>query len=256
MRHGTALPCAGGLAALAGAVLFAGWTWMAGQDASWDLQNYHDYAAYALLHWRYPLDVGMGGFQGYFNPLPYLVPYGPRHTLPPLAAGLLIAVLQSGAVAVAWMLSVALLPPGLMRPLTLCGLATALGATGATVLSEAGTSFADLQLSALVLGGLLLALVAVTLAVVVSSRRAKTPPVRSDRHMARAGAFLAASTTAWLGLFAIQRYAVALEVLSGVVLVMVVPRLVPGRPHFLKRRISIQSPPQWASQRAGCCWTG
>lgn len=93
MRCVTALPYAG-VAALAGAVLFAGWTWMAGQDASWDLQNYHDYAAYALLHWRYPLDVGMGGFQGYFNPLPYLVPYGLRHSLPPLAAGLLIADLQ------------------------------------------------------------------------------------------------------------------------------------------------------------------
>lgn len=161
MRRRAALPQAG-LAALAGAVLYGGWTWLRGQDASWDLQNYHDYAAFALLHWRYPLDVGMGGFQGYFNPLPYLIPYGLRHALPPLAAGLTIAVLQSSAAAMAWMLSAALLPPGQPRPLTLCALATALGATGATVLSEAGTSFADLQLSALVLGGILLLLQADT----------------------------------------------------------------------------------------------
>lgn len=52
---------------------------------------------------------------------------------------------------------------------------------------------------------LLLALVAAALAVLVKLRRAKTPPVRSDRRMARAGAFLAASMTAWLGMFAIQR---------------------------------------------------
>ena len=379
-----------GLAALAGALLYAGWTWRAGQDASWDLQNYHDYAAYALLHWRYPLDVGMGGFQGYLNPLPYLVPYGLRHALPPLAAGLALAVLQSGAVAMAWMLSGALLPPGSSRPLVLRGLATAVGATGATALSEAGTSFADLQLAALVLGGavlllradgpgpddarraarrlalagvlvgaatglkltnavfavglmagaavpwqrppgavraagligaglaagflmtggawaaymwaslgnplfpamnwvfqspsaalsnyadlrflpgsvlgglaypaqiafglhptaevpfaeprLLLALLA-TLALafgavvsgapmsgaVVKAWRAGTVPVQGDRRMVRAAAFLAASMAAWIGAFAIQRYAVALEMLSGVVLVMAAPRLFPGR---------------------------
>ena len=41
-----------------------------GQDANWDLQNYHDHVAYALLHRRYGLDVGAAGLQGYLNPLP------------------------------------------------------------------------------------------------------------------------------------------------------------------------------------------
>ena len=45
-----------------------------GQDANWDLKNYHLYNAYELLHGRLRLDLNAGGFQSLFNPLPDL-PY-------------------------------------------------------------------------------------------------------------------------------------------------------------------------------------
>ena len=191
---------------------------MAGQDASWDLQNYHGYTAYALPHWRYPLDVGTGGFHGYSNPLPYLVPYGLRHLLPPLAAGLLIADLQPSALVLGGLL---LLPqvdtenagnmPQARWRLVLAGVLV--GAAAGLKLTNGGLACPVwIALGLHPTAGvpvteprLLLALVAAALAILVKLRRAKTPPVRSNRRMARAGAFLAASMTAWLGLFAIQR---------------------------------------------------
>lgn len=138
------------LVTLTGLLAFVGRALLVGQDANWDLQNYHDYAAYAVLHGRYGLDVGAGGFQGYFNPLPYLVPYELRHRLPPMPAAIVLAALQSAIVPVTWILSGQLLP----RSLRLRGLAMVAGLASATVLSEIGTSFADLPLAIFGLGAL------------------------------------------------------------------------------------------------------
>lgn len=139
---------------LAGAALYAAWAAWQGQDANWDLQNYHDYTAYALLRGRHLRDVGPGGFQGYLNPLIHLVPYGLRAALPPLPAAVALAALQAGVVLAAWLLSGALFAQG--RAVRL--LATLAGATGAMTLSEVGTSFADVLLAIPVLCGLWLLL--------------------------------------------------------------------------------------------------
>lgn len=60
------------------------------QDASWDLQNYHLYNAWALLHGRLAVDLAPAGFQGYFNPLLdlpyYLLGTGPLAHWPRLVA--------------------------------------------------------------------------------------------------------------------------------------------------------------------------
>lgn len=45
-----------------------------GQDAAWDLKNYHLYNAWAFLHGRLGTDIAAAGLQSYFNPLPDL-PY-------------------------------------------------------------------------------------------------------------------------------------------------------------------------------------
>ena len=135
--------------------MFVGWALSRGQDANWDLQNYHDYSAYALLTWRYPLDVGPGGFQSYFNPLAYLIPYGLRHALPPPWAAAVVAALQSVVVLVAWFLSRALLSPAVTGRRSLPLVAALTGVTSAMTLAEVGTSFADLMLAPLLLGALL-----------------------------------------------------------------------------------------------------
>ena len=47
-----------------------------GQDANWDLRNYHLYNPFALLHGRLWRDLMPAGPQSYFNPLldvPYYV---------------------------------------------------------------------------------------------------------------------------------------------------------------------------------------
>ncbi|HEY8609906.1 MAG TPA: glycosyltransferase family 87 protein [Roseomonas sp.] len=138
-----------------GFVLFAAYALWLGQDANWDLQNYHDYGPHALLTGRYRLDVGPAGIQGYFNPLPYVIPYLLRHALPPVPAALGLVAIQALTVTAAWMLAGALAPPGSPRPILLRSLATLTGIASAMALSEIGTSFADLALAAPVLWGLL-----------------------------------------------------------------------------------------------------
>ncbi len=137
------------------AILLAVLAWAAwrGEDTNWDLQNYHRFDAFALLHAREARDVAPAGPQSFLNPAPYLLPYGLDRLLPPLAAGLLVAASQSLGLmlawAIAWTLSRRLLPSLL---------ATCVACTGAVVLSELGTSFADLVLAAPPLGSILLML--------------------------------------------------------------------------------------------------
>jgi hypothetical protein len=59
-----------------------------GQDAAWDLENYHLYNAWSFLHARLTIDLAPVGLQGFFNPL-LDVPYfwlgtGPLHHAPRL----------------------------------------------------------------------------------------------------------------------------------------------------------------------------
>src|SRR5438105_2208625 len=51
-------------------------SWMLGQDANWDLKNYHLYNAYALLAGRWGIDFIPASLQTFFNPLadiPYYI---------------------------------------------------------------------------------------------------------------------------------------------------------------------------------------
>ncbi len=133
---------------------FAVFAWTRGQDANWDWQNYHAYAAYAFLTGRDALNVAPGGYQGFLNPLPYLLPFLLRqHMAPQVAAGLLGAV-QAVPLWLVWLLTGRLMPGRTVLRL----LALVLAATGAVTLSEIGTSFADLLLSAPILWALLLLL--------------------------------------------------------------------------------------------------
>ena len=130
-----------------------GWTLWRGQDVNWDLQNYHQYDPFALLHHRNARDVAPGGPQSFLNPLPYLPVYALQRLLPPLAAGLLVAAMQAVCLALAWSIARTLD----RRPLAAAA-ATLAAITGPVTLSELGTSFSDLVLAALPLGSILLTL--------------------------------------------------------------------------------------------------
>ena len=139
-----------GLLILTGCVAWAAWR---GQDVNWDLQNYHRYDAFALLHARGARDAAPAGPQSFLNPLPYLLHYALYRLLPPYAAALLTAAWQSATLmlawAIAWTLSRRVLP---------AALATLAAGTGPMVLGELGTSFADLGLAAPALASLLIVL--------------------------------------------------------------------------------------------------
>ena len=184
MRHRTSerpQRAGSGLAYLLGLIAFSAVAVIAGQDCNWDLQNYHIYAPFALLHWRYTTDVGPGGFQAYLNPLPYLPPYLLRTALPPIGAAIAISALQAVVAPVMWALA-GVLSVLAQRP-WLRVLATVIGCASATTLSEVGTSFADLPLASMVLGGLLALL------------RADTPATRREAWLlSLAGLLIGAAT--------------------------------------------------------------
>ena len=129
------------------------WTAWRGQDVNWDLQNYHEYDPFALLHDRYARDVAPGGPQSFLNPLPYLPVYALRRLLPPLAAGLLVAVTQAVCLVLAWSIA-----RTLDRRPAVAAAATLAAITGPVTLSELGTSFSDLLLATLPLASILLTL--------------------------------------------------------------------------------------------------
>lgn len=61
-----------------------------GQDANWDLQNYHLYNPFALLHGKVGFDLAPGQWQSYFNPTLDLLYYALAMHLPgPLTAFLM-----------------------------------------------------------------------------------------------------------------------------------------------------------------------
>ncbi len=137
-------------------VLF-GWALWRGQDVNWDWQNYHLYDAFALLHGRFERDVAPGGSQSFLNPLPYLLPYIAQRLLPPLAAGLVVTASQVVAVMVAWAIAWRAWGGQSGRGLV-AGIAALCACTGASMLTEIGTTFSDVVLAAPVLLGLFLLL--------------------------------------------------------------------------------------------------
>jgi hypothetical protein len=128
-------------------------------DANWDIQNYHLYTAFTALSGRLGSDYLTAGFQGYLNPLldiPYYLAkfvIFPGHPLVVAAlAGLPFGTLVYIDIRIAQLL----LPPASPRwePLIIA----AMGVTGATTLSEVGTTYGDIPVSTVVLFATFLAL--------------------------------------------------------------------------------------------------
>jgi hypothetical protein len=65
-----------------------------GQDASWDLRDYHYYNPYAFLNNRMSFDVAPAQLQTYYNPMLYIPFYFMVNYLPPPAVGLLLGTVQ------------------------------------------------------------------------------------------------------------------------------------------------------------------
>jgi hypothetical protein len=131
------------------------------QDASWDLQNYHLYNAWALLHGRLTLDLAAAGLQSYFNPLLdlpyYLLGTGPLAHLPRLVAA--AQGLWYGGM-VFMLLRIAVRLADLQGRVFGAGdlFAVLIGATGTMAVSQIGLSSNEMPLAMLVLSAVCLLL--------------------------------------------------------------------------------------------------
>jgi hypothetical protein len=137
--------------------------WM-GQDSNWDLQNYHWYNPYALLHGRLQADIAPGQFQSYFNPTIDLPYYFLNSVLPGPLVGFVMGALHG--LNFVLLAAIALLAlgrsagqaharPGNARLALLLAL---VGVCGVGFLSELGNTMGDNLTSLLVLGSLYLIL--------------------------------------------------------------------------------------------------
>lgn len=134
-------------------VVAGGLSVLLGQDANWDLLNYHLYNAYAFFNQRYTQDVGVA-LQWYFNPtldMPYYVLVRIFNGYPRL-----VAFLQGAQAGLVWFLLwklFALAKRVFALPLWLAVAAWAVGCSGSALISEVGTTFNDIPVTALVLAG-------------------------------------------------------------------------------------------------------
>lgn len=131
-----------------------------GQDANWDLRNYHLYNGFAALDARGLVDLAAAGLQSWINPtldIPYAwLSLGPLALHPHLLAAFM--GLWYGAlifVALAFAVTLYRLWPPNDRRLAILA-ATLIAVTGAAVVSQAGTTFNEIQTATLVLAGCLL----------------------------------------------------------------------------------------------------
>jgi len=62
---------------------FATFSLILGQDANWDIRNYHYYNAYALFNNRLAYDIAPAQLQTFFNPALDLLPYLLIQNFPP-----------------------------------------------------------------------------------------------------------------------------------------------------------------------------
>jgi len=136
-----------------------GTLWM-GQDASWDLKNYHWYNAYAFLNSRMQWDVAPAQLQTYLNPLLdvfYYVLFSLCQA--PALGGFLLGSLHG--VSFYFLLKIALEVLHMASvPLRVFAVASAMaiGITGSAVMTQLGLSSHECILAALVLAALLAAL--------------------------------------------------------------------------------------------------
>jgi hypothetical protein len=151
--RGNALPIAITLGSLlAGAI----YTWVVGEDANWDWQNYHEYNVWAVLNGRYDADAMPAGFQTYFNPAVYFPVYALRHLLPAPYGLLIIGAVHGLNLSLVYVLSRVLLQNSATAGAVAASILIA--AFGPMTLSEVGTSFSDILTALPIVAGFILIL--------------------------------------------------------------------------------------------------
>lgn len=133
-----------------------------GQDANWDLKNYHYYNPYSFLNGRMDFDVLPSQVANFYNPLFYIPYYHAINILPPKGVGFLIGWIQGFnfplILAIARHTINNTDSGSIWKKEILCFCAAVIGMLGAGNIAELGTMFSDNILSLLILSSLLFVL--------------------------------------------------------------------------------------------------
>ncbi|HET6922268.1 MAG TPA: hypothetical protein VFI16_03875, partial [Anaeromyxobacteraceae bacterium] len=128
-----------------------------GQDASWDLRNYHFYNPHAWLRQRHLLDLAPAQIQSWLLPAWDLLYYGLARSGVPSWAGAAVLSLPAGVALFLLALVARRLAPRHARGWTLACI-VAMGATAAGGGPVIGTTMSEWHVTALLMGALLLVL--------------------------------------------------------------------------------------------------
>lgn len=152
-------PLLGRSALLAACMLAAGAVSLfLGQDANWDLRNYHYYAAFALLEGRLGHDLAPAQIQTYLNPVADLPFYAAVKVLPgPRAVAFAMAAWAGIAGFVLLRMLALLFPPDAPHRLLCILAAAAIGLTGASGIALVGSTMNEWLCASFTLGGVYLA---------------------------------------------------------------------------------------------------
>ncbi len=115
-----------------------------GQDANWDLRNYHYYNAYAFMHGRLGFDIAPAQTPTYYNPLLHVPFYYLVNALPPRGVGFVLGAVQGLNLPLIFVIArrvIRVATPQYGVLIALC--AAILGMLGAGNIAEIGTTFGD-----------------------------------------------------------------------------------------------------------------
>lgn len=130
-------------------------TYHLGKEMAWDTLDYHFFAGFSALHDRFGQDYFPAGAQSYLNPYVY-VPFYLLATsgLTALEVGLILALVQSVILWLVYELALAVAPPATPRARLALGIcAVALAYANPILISQLGSSFADVLTAEIVVAG-------------------------------------------------------------------------------------------------------
>jgi hypothetical protein len=134
---------------------------MLGQDANWDLRNYHYYNPYSFINGRMDFDALPSQVANFYNPLLYVPYYYAVSLLPPKGVGFLLGWIQGLNFPLLLAIARRMNPAkndgtnSLWKQRAICFGISLTGMLGAANISELGTMFSDNLLSLLILSSLL-----------------------------------------------------------------------------------------------------
>jgi hypothetical protein len=142
----------------AGPLVFGLLALFLGQDANWDLRNYHLYNPFAFLHHRLDFDMVPAQVANFYNPLLHIPFYWAVMALPPMVTGFLVGAVQGLNFPILVGIARSIMGEEREHPSYHYYLAALLGLLGAGTLAELGTTFGDNLVSLPLLGGMWLLL--------------------------------------------------------------------------------------------------